>query len=180
MSRFQVGYYKENFNMCDPQQSFKFMFQLYNFLSGATAHDKPLVEPETLLDTLNESVAGYPSLLAAAKPKAAGNVPDGRCTQPSSRITSSFDNASVQSNLVSAGITLDKNMTELQPLNPVSIISPHPRTVQLIGYLPSSNPRCIELLYRTDHPLSSSFFVTAAKNLNSYNISSVGTGQQII
>jgi hypothetical protein len=105
---------------------FKFIFQLYNFLSAAKADNDGFRDPASRLAVVKDSIArkGYPTLNNTKRRREEETKHDSirsRGPPASGGARDSFDDSSVQRELTRAGYTLTQPISEdLVLLTPVS------------------------------------------------------------
>ena len=126
---FKVEYDTAVFDLTVPQAAFKFIFQLYNFLSAAKADDDGFHDPVSRLAAAKDSIArrGYPTLNNTKRRReeeTKHGSQHSRGPPASGGARDSFENSSVQRELTRAGYTLTEPISEdLMLLTPVSCAS---------------------------------------------------------
>jgi len=119
---FKVVYDTNVFDLTVPETAFKFIFQLYNFLSAAKADNDSLHEPESRLAYAKDSVARkrYPTLTSTKRKceetEYDSNSSCSRGSPASEGTRDSFDH----SELSRAGYTLTQLPKDFTLLTPVS------------------------------------------------------------
>jgi hypothetical protein len=122
----KVEYETAAFDLTVPQAAFKFIFQLYNFLSASKADNDGFHEPARRLVDAKDSIArrGYPTLNNTKRKRDETTKHDSehsRGPPASGGARDCFDNSSVQKVLTRAGYTLTRPISEdLTLLTPVS------------------------------------------------------------
>ena len=110
--------------MTEPQDTFEFIFQLYNFLSAAKADNDGFYEPQERLLEAKDSVARkeYPTVHTSKRKREESRGDSNRPRDPPAPggTRDSLGDALVLKELGRAGYTLTELPDELRPLTPVS------------------------------------------------------------